>query len=247
MELTNDFVVDRTVDETWAILNDLEFIAPCMPGAQLQEIEGEEYRGVVKVKVGPITAQYKGKARFVEQNAVDHTAKLKAEGRDPRQGNANAMVTATMVEGDSPATTKVTVHTDLALSGKIASFGRGAIEDVSKKILGQFVDNLRDKLATESPEVVETAPMPVAEAAEAAADAAGAPAEAAATDAATTAAEAAPADATPPTIRKIDAPEAEPVDLLDVAGDSMVKRLAPVLGGLVILLVVRALFRGKGD
>ena len=241
MELTNDFVVDRTVDETWAILNDLEFIAPCMPGAQLQEIEGEEYRGVVKVKVGPITAQYKGKARFVEQNAVDHTAKLKAEGRDARQGNANAMVTATMVEGDSPATTKVTVHTDLALSGKIASFGRGAIEDVSKKILGQFVDNLRDKLATESPEVVETAPMPVAEAA---ADAAGAPAPSETADTAAPAAEAAPDK---PTIRKIDAPEAEPVDLLDVAGDSMVKRLAPVLGGLVILLVVRALFRGKGD
>lgn len=246
MELTNDFVVDRTVDETWAILNDLEFIAPCMPGAQLQEIEGEEYRGVVKVKVGPITAQYKGKARFVEQNAADHTAKLKAEGRDPRQGNANAMVTATMVEGDTPATTKVTVHTDLALSGKIASFGRGAIEDVSKKILGQFVDNLRDKLATESPEVVETAPMPVAEPAETA-PAAAAPADGATADGASTDTPAAPAEPVTPTIRKIDAPEAEPVDLLDVAGDSMVKRLAPVLGGLVILLVVRALFRGKGD
>ena len=146
-----------------------------------------------------------------------------------------------MVEGDSPPTTKDTVHTDLALSGKIASFVRGAIEDVSKKILGQFVDNLRDKLATESPEVVETAPMPVAEAA---ADAAGAPAPSETADTAAPAAEAVPEK---PTIRKIDAPEAEPVDLLDVAGDSMVKRLAPVLGGLVILLVVRALFRGKGD
>ena len=96
MELTNEFVIDRDVEETWTILNDLEFIAPCMPGAQLTEIEGDEYRGLVKIKVGPITANYKGKASFVEQDATNRVAKLKAEGRDPRQGNANAMVTARM-------------------------------------------------------------------------------------------------------------------------------------------------------
>ena len=116
MELTNEFVIDRSVDETWAILNDLEFIAPCMPGAQLQEIEGDEYRGIVKIKVGPITAQYKGKASFIEQDEANKTAKLKAEGRDPRQGNANAIVIATMEPtGDSQTT--VNIHTDLSLSG----------------------------------------------------------------------------------------------------------------------------------
>ncbi len=148
MELTNDFVIDRPVEETWVILNDLEFIAPCMPGARLTEIEGEEYRGTVKIKVGPITAQYKGKASFVEQDAVAHKALLKAEGRDPRQGNANAMVSATM-EPTGDNHTKVTIHTDLKLSGKVASFGRGIIEDVSKNILGQFVENLRQKLEAE--------------------------------------------------------------------------------------------------
>ena len=145
MELTNEFVIDRPVEETWKILNDLEFIAPCMPGAQLTEVDGDEYRGQVKIKVGPITAAYKGKASFVEQDAENRVAKLKAEGRDPRQGNANAMVTAKM-EPASDSSTTVNIHTDLALSGKIASFGRGAIEDVSTKILGQFTENLRAKL-----------------------------------------------------------------------------------------------------
>ena len=86
MELTNEFVIDRDVEETWKILNDLEFIAPCMPGAQLTEIEGDEYRGLVKIKVGPITANYKGKASFVEQDAENKVARLKAEGRGPEAG-----------------------------------------------------------------------------------------------------------------------------------------------------------------
>ncbi len=200
MELTNDFVIERGIEETWAILNDLEFIAPCMPGAQLTEIEGDEYRGLVKIKVGPITANYKGKASFIEQDAENHVAKLKAEGRDPRQGNANAVVTATLEELAADQT-KVVIHTDLGLSGKIASFGRGAIEDVSKKLLGQFSDNLRDKLAGESPSGADgvaaaagSAADDASGAADAAADAASGAADAAA-DAASGAADAA-ADAT---------------------------------------------------
>lgn len=237
MELTNDFVIDRPVDETFRILNDLEFIAPCMPGARLTEIEGEEYRGTVKIKVGPITSQYKGKASFVEQDAVNHKSQLKAEGRDPRQGNANAMVVATM-EASGDDATKVTIHTDLKLSGKVASFGRGIIEDVSKNILGQFVENLRLKLEAEGTPGAEANPVtPVvgaaaaAPAAEAAADAA--PAEAASTEA--------------PQVRKIDAPEADAVDLLSVTGSPVTKRLVPVLGGVVALLVLRWLLGGRGD
>lgn len=219
MELTNEFVIPRPVDETWTILNDLEFIAPCMPGAQLTEIEGDEYRGQVKIKVGPITAAYKGKASFIEQDVANKVAKLKAEGRDPRQGNANALVTATMAPAGDDATT-VTIHTDLALSGKIASFGRGAIEDVSKKILGQFSDNLRDKLAEGAAPVAPAAPAP-------AADEAAAPSEA-------------------PVIRKIDAPEPEPVDILSVAPDSVTKKALPILGALIGLLILRFLLRGRG-
>lgn len=211
MELTNEFVIARPVEETWKILNDLEFIAPCMPGAQLTEIEGDEYRGQVKIKVGPITAAYKGKASFVEQDETNRVSKLKAEGRDPRQGNANAMITATMAAAADDTTT-VTIHTDLALTGKIASFGRGAIEDVSKKLLGQFSDNLRDKLAEGA--------APVASRSDEQAD-----------DGA---------------IRQVDAPEPEPVDILSVTPDSVTKKVLPVLGALLGLLILRALLRGRG-
>ncbi|MEL7157562.1 MAG: SRPBCC family protein [Actinomycetota bacterium] len=239
MELTNEFVIDRSVEETWEILNDLEFIAPCMPGAQLQEIEGDEYRGVVKIKVGPISAQYKGKASFVEQDVENRVAKLKAEGRDPRQGNANAMVTATMEPAGEGQTT-VNIHTDLGLSGKIASFGRGAIEDVSKKILGQFTENLREKLEEGAAPAADTA-----------ANADAGPADAGATAPAATGVAPAPADASPAAstdggVRKIDSPEAEPVDLLAVSGETVAKRALPAAGGLAIVALILYWLFGRG-
>ena len=242
MELTNEFVIDRTVDETWEILNDLEFIAPCMPGAQLQEIEGDEYRGVVKIKVGPITAQYKGKASFVEQDVANKVARLKAEGRDPRQGNANAMVTARMEPAGEGQTT-VNIHTDLSLSGRIASFGRGAIEDVSKKILGQFTENLREKLEADGGPSSDASSTEAEVATGAAADASTSPASNSSPTAGV-----APAPASSPaasaasgsgsTVRKIDAPEAEAVDLLEVTGGAMAKRALPAAGGLALIIAI---------
>ncbi len=226
MELNNSFEIDRPIDETFAIVNDLEFIAPCMPGAKLQEIEGDEYRGLVKIKVGPITAQYKGKASFVSQDPANHVSSLTAQGRDPRQGNANALITATMESvGDNK--TKVNIHTDLSLTGKIASFGRGAIEDVSKKILGQFAENLRAKIEAEGAPAASATP---------AAEAAAAPAAKA-----KAAAVAEPA----PTIRKIDSPDPEPVNILSVTSDTITKRLAPVLAGAILLLILRWVLGGK--
>src|SRR5205085_1467854 len=131
-----------------------------MPGAELQEIDGAEYRGVVKVKVGPITAQYKGKATFVEKDDASHKAVLRAEGRDTRgQGNANATITATLdSEGDG---TKVKVVTDLAITGRAAQFGRGVMADVSTKLLGQFVDCLeKNVLGAAAAGAAETAAEP---------------------------------------------------------------------------------------
>ncbi|MEZ5410504.1 MAG: SRPBCC family protein [Acidimicrobiales bacterium] len=264
MELTNEFVIDRGVEDTWKILNDLEFIAPCMPGAQLQEIEGDEYRGIVKVKVGPITAQYKGKASFVEQDATAKVARLKAEGRDPRQGNANAMITASM-EPVGDAQTNVKIHTDLGLSGKIASFGRGAIEDVSKKILGQFTENLRQKLeaeggpsaapseeaapaATEAPaaepEAPASEPAPAAEPEPPAPATEAAPAAATSAPASVSASAAAPTER--PTVRKIEAPEAEPVDLLAVSGGTVAKRVLPAVGGAALVIAFLYWLLGRG-
>jgi uncharacterized protein len=257
MELTNEFTVGVPVEQAWEVLTDVERIAPCMPGAQLQEVEGDEYRGVVKVKVGPITAQYKGKATFVEQDAGARRAVLKADGRDTRgQGNASATITATMeAAGDGTA---VKVVTDLTVTGKVAQFGRGVLADVSAKLLDQFVECLENDVlaagssapaapAEAAPAAASPAPEPAApEPAPAAppADAGSAPDTAGIGD--TPPAAVPPSAATaggngassPPTTgpRRIDSPEARPVDLFDTAGAPVAKRLAPVLAALLIVL-----------
>src|SRR5829696_8217368 len=146
MELVNDFTVNVPVDEAWKTLTDVERIAPCLPGAQLQEVEGDVYRGVVKIKVGPILAQFKGQATFIEKDDANHKAVLKAEGRDTAgKGNASALITAKL-DPQGEGTTKVTVSTDLTITGKVAQFGRGALADVSTKLLGQFVDCLENSV-----------------------------------------------------------------------------------------------------
>jgi len=233
VELTNEFRVDVPPEEAWAVLTDVERIAPCMPGAQLQEVEGEEYRGVVKVKVGPITAQYKGTATFLEQDAP-RRAVLRAEGREALgQGRATATITAELAaDGDGTA---VTLTTDLAISGKVAQFGRGMLADVSTALVGQFVECLG---AT------------VLAAGGAAAPAATAPDEVTAPDADESPAVAGPAPsvpagAAPAPIRRIDAPEAEPVDLLATTATPVATRIAPVAAGLALLLLLRLFLRRR--
>ncbi|WP_326732216.1 SRPBCC family protein [Streptomyces phaeochromogenes] len=148
MDFTNEFRVNLPPDQAWSLLTDVEGIAPCMPGAQLTGVDGDTYNGVVKVKVGPMTVQYKGVVSFEEKDDEARTAVLHARGRDTRgQGNADARVTARLVpDGDG---TRVTVDTHLTITGRIAQFGRGVIEEVSGKLLAQFVDNLEGQLATE--------------------------------------------------------------------------------------------------
>jgi len=156
MELTNDFRVGVPVERAWEVLNDVELIAPCMPGAQLQEVEGDEYRGVVKVKVGPVTTQYKGVARFLERDEAGRKIVLRAEGRETRgQGNANATITARMTADGTG--TAVSVVTDLTVTGRVAQFGRGVMADVSAKLLNQFVDCLENKLLVETPAAATSA------------------------------------------------------------------------------------------
>lgn len=165
MELTNEFRVGVPVERAWAVLTDVELIAPCMPGAQLLEVEGEAYRGVVKVKVGPITAQYRGEATFLERDEQARVAVLRAEGREIRgQGNASATVTARLVSEGS--VTVVTVTTDLTVTGRVAQFGRGVMGDVSAKLLAQFADCLQSRVLAGQAEGVEEPPVPVADGAE---------------------------------------------------------------------------------
>jgi len=210
MELNHHFTVNVPVAEAWKILTNVELIAPCLPGAQLQEVEGDTYRGVVKVKVGPIQAQFKGQASFLERNDVDHKAVLKGEGRDTGgKGNASALITAQLTS-ISPTSTKVEVNTDLAVTGKVAQFGRGAMADISDKLLAQFSQNL-NTLISEIPS--ETPAAPAAEVVE-------------------------PTTSAEPVVRKIDSPEAVPLNLLDAAGSTMLKRALPVVAGIAVLVIV---------
>lgn len=236
MDLTNEFTVHLPVEDTWALLTDLERIAPCMPGAQLQEVEGDEFRGVVKVKVGPITAQYKGAASFTSRDAEAHVAVLRAEGRDTRgQGNAAATITATVTAAGEDS--HVRVVTDLTVTGKVAQFGRNVLADVSAKLLTQFVERLEADLAsTPSEAVVGPAPTDVAGPA-----LAGGPAPEAADGPVPDAHAPAPAPASSggdragSEPRRIDSPPAEPIDLLGTAGPSLIR---PALGLVALVLVL---------
>jgi carbon monoxide dehydrogenase subunit G len=217
MDLQHTFTVPVPPAEAWTILTDLERIAPCMPGAQLTEVEGEEFRGQVKIKVGPITATYKGVARFVERDEAAGRAVLRAEGRDARQGNAHATITATLTP--SGTGTEVTVDTDLTISGKVAQFGRGMLAEVSAKLIDQFVACLDADLlsgapaapaaTTPEPPPEVTAPAPEPEAVKPA-----------------------------PTIRRIESTAPPPVDLIGTAGAPVAKRLIPAAAALIVLLLI---------
>ncbi len=141
MELVHEFTVAVPVEQAWDVLTDVARIAPCMPGAELTEVDGGTYHGQVKIKVGPITAQYKGTASFAEKDEAARRVVLKASGRDTRgQGTALATVTAAMAE--EAGSTTVSIVTDLSVSGRVAQFGRGVMADVSARLLEQFVHNL---------------------------------------------------------------------------------------------------------
>jgi len=207
VDINDSFRVNRPLAETWDVLLDIERIAPSLPGAELQEIEGDDYRGVVKVKVGPITAQYKGVAKLAEVDESARRIVLDASGRDTRgQGNAKAKIVVTM--RDDNGGTLVDVATDLSITGKVAQFGRGVLADVSSKLMGQFVENLeRDVLSDDAPA------------------------------SSTAAASAGP--------RIIDSRPAEPVDLFEVAGAPVTKRLVPIGVGLLVLFVLWRLLRRR--
>jgi carbon monoxide dehydrogenase subunit G len=227
-QIVNEFTVNRPIEEAWPIICDVERIAPCLPGAELEEIEGDVYRGKVKVKLGAVTAQFKGEAQFIERDDADHHALLKAKGRDTGgRGNAEAEIVAD-AEALSPTSTKCTVTADLHITGKVAQFGRGIMGDVSKKLMDQFAANLNRMLdeqgGTPAPE-----PAPAAAQSSSAAPSAGDGNG----DGVTTAEPA-------PRVRKINGPAAEPVDLAGVAGPAVIKRVLPiVLALLVVVLILR--------
>ncbi|KAA1033600.1 carbon monoxide dehydrogenase [Pseudonocardia sp. EV170527-09] len=235
MQLENKFTIAAPIEDAWKALNDPELIAPCFPGATLTEYEGDSFQGTVKVKLGPISLTYKGKGTYIERDDANHKVVIDASGRDARgNGTAKAIVTGTMV-ADGPDKTSVTMVTDMTVTGRPAQFGRGVISDVADKIIGQFSSCVADKLtghggassngAGPKHAADETSPIPAVPPA---------PGE----------------QAAPTPVKRTYQPQSSPVeaiDLLDSAGAPVLKRLAPVLGGigaLVLLFVLVKRLRG---
>lgn len=224
MQLEHNFTVAAPVEQAWALLLDVERIAPCMPGATLTSFSDEEFEGNVKVKLGPVNMTYSGKGRFVERDEAAHRVVIEASGREARGGGtAKATVTGLLTASEDGASTKVSVITDLAVTGRPAQFGRGMIADVGGRLIGQFASCLEGKLSD-----LQAAPAPAPAAVEA-------PASPGPVDAA-----AAPAPVVsekPAVPRTVPPPSAqvEPIDLLQVSGVSaMARKAAPYVIGFVI-------------
>ena len=167
MELSHTFTVPTGVEETWAHFQDIASVAECFPGAQVTSADEQSFAGSVKVKLGPIALVYNGSGTFVEKDEAAHRFVVDAKGKDKRgNGTAGAHVTVSMTDADGA--TDVAVATDLAITGKPAQFGRGVMQDVSDKLLGQFVDCLELRLSGGGPEPVAAAAAPAAPATQAA-------------------------------------------------------------------------------
>lgn len=217
MQLEHWFSVPVGVDHAWAVLLDIERIAPCMPGAALDTVDGDEFTGSVKVRLGPIGLTYKGQARFVEKDEVAHRAVIDARGKDAR-GNGTAAAKVTAVLHPQESGTHVEVSTELAITGKPAQFGRGVMADVGNKLIGQFANCLAGKLAeVDEPAAVQSAAVP---------DSPEQP---------TTG----PAIAAGGSLAEARAEDVVPIDLMASAGPAVLRRLAPVmlLVGLIALVV----------
>jgi carbon monoxide dehydrogenase subunit G len=145
VRLDHSFTVPAPVDEAWRVLLDVPLVAPCLPGAALTEFDGEKFTGTVKVKLGPITLDYRGHGRFVDRDEAAHRAVIEASGRDIRTaGTAGATVTATLTpDGDA---TRVDVATDLTVTGRPAQFGRSMLADVGARLVDQFAHRLAARL-----------------------------------------------------------------------------------------------------
>ena len=254
MQLTHTFTVPAGIEQTWEALGDIESVAGCFPGAQVTSADESSFEGTVKVKLGPIALVYKGSGEFVDKDASAHRMAIKALGKDKRgNGTAGADVVATMTEL-GPSSTQVEVVTDLNVTGKPAQFGRGVMQDVSDKLLGQFVDCLAGRLAGPAedappePAATTSTPDQVDGSTPAAAPAsAAAPATAATATAATAATATAPAPAAAPAPRssRTASSSSGSVDAIDLGATALPvllkaygPQLAAGLGGLAILALL---------
>jgi carbon monoxide dehydrogenase subunit G len=226
MKLENEFTVPASIDQAWAVLLDVPRVAPCLPGATVEDGQGEDgaYKGQMKIKIGPITASYKGTVKIQETDETAHRVAMRAQAKDARgQGTAAATITSTMEE--VPEGTKVSVVTDMRVTGPAAQFGRGVMQDVSAKMMGRFAECLAG--------LMEEGEAPAPEEAVAAA---GAPAPAGEKPEPPT-----PAPPPAPPTR----PTAEVLDLGEASREAVIKRVAPIVVAGLGLLLLRRLRRRR--
>jgi uncharacterized protein len=244
MKLENEFTVPASIDEAWQVLLDVERVAPCLPGAAVEPGGDDgEFNGTMTVKIGPITARYKGSVRIQEADEPGRRAVMRAQAKDARgQGTAAATITSTM-EPAPEGGTKVKVVTDMRVTGPAAQFGRGVMQDVSAKMMRQFADCLAQEM--QGGEAPEPAPAPVETAPSAGGEVlspAAGPAEATLPSAGGEVPAAAAAEqlaSEPPKAR----PTPEVLDLGEVSRDAVLKRAAPVVGGMLVLLILLRIIR----
>jgi carbon monoxide dehydrogenase subunit G len=250
VDLNHSFTVPADLTETWRTFEDIESVAGCFPGAVVTGVDGDDFTGTCKVKLGPIAMVYSGTGRFLEKDEAARRFVIDAKGKDKRgNGTAGAVVTATFT-AESPASTRVDVQTDLAITGKPAQFGRGVIEDISNKLLQQFVTCLQDKVGPGVPEASDASEASGPAPASAAGVDASAPAETSG-DAATVESAGVAGTQAPAPARSQPAPVAAPAtgDALDL-GATVVPILArtygPQLGIALVALLVGWLLGRRG-
>lgn len=242
MELDHEFTVPVPVDHAWAVLLDVERVAPCMPGATLDSIDGDEFTGRLKVKLGAMTITYKGAARIASKDEATHTVTMEGTGKESRgAGTASATVQAQLHEEGE--ITRVTVHTKLNVTGRPAQFGRNILSEVGGKLIGRFAEGLHEEIQRseeagpeEAPAAGPEQPAPTTSQASPATD------EGAAAKAGTAPAAAPATEATP---RRRERHTADAIDLLEVAGPAVAKRAAPVAAGFIAVFTIWRVFRRR--
>lgn len=226
IELDNTFTVPVPPEQAWDVLLDVERIAPCMPGASVTSVEGDEIAGQVKVKLGPLSLSYKGTAKFTEKDSASHTIAIEAAGKETRgAGTASATVHASLKPDDTEGQTTVSIHTSLNVTGRPAQFGRSLLPEVSGKLIDQFAANLAA--------LIDSTGHP-AEAAQAQ-EAAAAAGDAASATAAGTAAPAQP-------VARLQ--QEDSLNLIKLVGGPVLKRIIPVAAVVALIAIFGRRIRG---
>ena len=230
--MENEFTVEAPVEQAWETLLDLERITPCLPGAALEEESGDEYKGTMTIRLGPVTQKYKGTVSFEETDEESRRAVLKADGKDARgQGTASATITSTLTEEDGG--TKVHVETDMHLTGRAAQFGRGVQQEVATKLINQFAECLEKEIMGENTREEPEQPKPTEE-----------PEEAVSANG--SAGETKGEEEEKPKRRVIEQDHnVEPLDLGEASREAVLKRVIPLAVGLSALIVVIWLLRRR--